>query len=369
MSEQITVSARAKIARHLHSYTPREETMSPDQWAKASEVAKLAILATDLPSVDSARAHMAALLKFLTAPTGWDELGAPQLSALLTEEAITSFAAQASPASRRVVASRLRRIARAVGAMNNVVRFPSNRHVTAKPRRDLLDATNCGLVVFAHVHAEVFGKPLTEGMVDGLATHIKSRRCATAPKNESGTVGGVSREVITAAPNLVPALEAVPERPTPTTRKTGKKQTSKSAQLQASRANRKALAKATAPIELAAAASIEDLDAEIRKHGHAYAPEPSRVSPELWERLRDLTLRLTAGYAPATTTQFTTVANAVVTFLAWVTQLPGRGGKIPAPEELVDEHLVEEDRKSTRLNSSHVAISYAVFCLKKKKTQ
>src|SRR5207249_12074952 len=27
------------------------------------------------------------------------------------------------------------------------------------------------------------------------------------------------------------------------------------------------------------------------------------------------------------------------------------------------------DRKSTRLNSSHVSISYAVFCLKKKKTQ
>src|SRR5690625_7815358 len=28
---------------------------------------------------------------------------------------------------------------------------------------------------------------------------------------------------------------------------------------------------------------------------------------------------------------------------------------------------LELDRKSTRLNSSHVAISYAVFCLKKKK--
>src|SRR5256885_10784776 len=27
----------------------------------------------------------------------------------------------------------------------------------------------------------------------------------------------------------------------------------------------------------------------------------------------------------------------------------------------------EEDRKSTRLNSSHLVISYAVFCLKKKK--
>src|SRR5438067_9812191 len=30
---------------------------------------------------------------------------------------------------------------------------------------------------------------------------------------------------------------------------------------------------------------------------------------------------------------------------------------------------IERDRKSTRLNSSHVSISYAVFCLKKKKTR
>src|SRR5690625_6364443 len=32
---------------------------------------------------------------------------------------------------------------------------------------------------------------------------------------------------------------------------------------------------------------------------------------------------------------------------------------------IIKENL--RDRKSTRLNSSHVAISYAVFCLKKKK--
>src|SRR3989454_1363067 len=31
------------------------------------------------------------------------------------------------------------------------------------------------------------------------------------------------------------------------------------------------------------------------------------------------------------------------------------------------ERYVYEDRKSTRLNSSHLVISYAVFCLKKKK--
>src|SRR3712207_8150405 len=32
-----------------------------------------------------------------------------------------------------------------------------------------------------------------------------------------------------------------------------------------------------------------------------------------------------------------------------------------------DEHAQRRDRKSTRLNSSHANISYAVFCLKKKK--
>src|SRR5690554_7546744 len=34
---------------------------------------------------------------------------------------------------------------------------------------------------------------------------------------------------------------------------------------------------------------------------------------------------------------------------------------------LKDSRIVPIDRKSTRLNSSHVRISYAVFCLKKKK--
>src|SRR2546430_12130873 len=43
------------------------------------------------------------------------------------------------------------------------------------------------------------------------------------------------------------------------------------------------------------------------------------------------------------------------------------GGLRHEPELRHDLHLVEvEDRKSTRLNSSHSQISYAVFCLKTK---
>src|SRR5256886_4222850 len=33
----------------------------------------------------------------------------------------------------------------------------------------------------------------------------------------------------------------------------------------------------------------------------------------------------------------------------------------------IKAHVISGDRKSTRLNSSHSQISYAVFCLKKKK--
>src|SRR5437870_10710729 len=55
-----------------------------------------------------------------------------------------------------------------------------------------------------------------------------------------------------------------------------------------------------------------------------------------------------------------------------------RRGWAPSPRRLLAGGLlavgalavvppVAGDRKSTRLNSSHVAISYAVFCLKKKK--
>src|SRR5437660_11284115 len=42
---------------------------------------------------------------------------------------------------------------------------------------------------------------------------------------------------------------------------------------------------------------------------------------------------------------------------------PARGGSAAPPPE---RRWRRRDRKSTRLNSSHVAISYAVFCLKKK---
>src|SRR5690606_41802561 len=45
----------------------------------------------------------------------------------------------------------------------------------------------------------------------------------------------------------------------------------------------------------------------------------------------------------------------------------GRRAQVVGGTPCLERHLARLDRKSTRLNSSHVKISYAVFCLKKKK--
>src|SRR5258707_4758540 len=47
---------------------------------------------------------------------------------------------------------------------------------------------------------------------------------------------------------------------------------------------------------------------------------------------------------------------------------PPLSAQLKQLEEEVGAALFTRDRKSTRLNSSHANISYAVFCLKKKKT-
>src|SRR5258707_15311713 len=48
-------------------------------------------------------------------------------------------------------------------------------------------------------------------------------------------------------------------------------------------------------------------------------------------------------------------------------QAQARARRRRLPHRLQPRHRAVPDRKSTRLNSSHANISYAVFCLKKKK--
>src|SRR5256885_9430039 len=69
-------------------------------------------------------------------------------------------------------------------------------------------------------------------------------------------------------------------------------------------------------------------------------------------------------------------SGAFVTSTYWMPELPGwvkafndsdARTKTREVAGVPKGDFYEEDRKSTRLNSSHLVISYAVFCLKKKK--
>src|SRR5206468_12861127 len=53
----------------------------------------------------------------------------------------------------------------------------------------------------------------------------------------------------------------------------------------------------------------------------------------------------------------------------WPSIVPQFGRPRPVELNLAVVERFERDRKSTRLNSSHDQISYAVFCLKKKKNE
>src|SRR5690606_41302636 len=55
---------------------------------------------------------------------------------------------------------------------------------------------------------------------------------------------------------------------------------------------------------------------------------------------------------------FTAASGVLIVSLGWF-----------VTDRIVEPRLQRIDRKSTRLNSSHVKISYAVFCLKKKTTR
>src|SRR5690242_21182186 len=77
---------------------------------------------------------------------------------------------------------------------------------------------------------------------------------------------------------------------------------------------------------------------------------------------RSLILKRKTGIEPATSR----VENPAQSLRN--TRLAGHGFNVVAETTQFSDHFRgTADRKSTRLNSSHMSISYAVFCLKKKK--
>src|SRR5690606_39278586 len=80
--------------------------------------------------------------------------------------------------------------------------------------------------------------------------------------------------------------------------------------------------------------------------------------------------RVEGGREPRAESRELTVHGSTAQPVLSLSKAPRRQFSV-RPERCASAHQSkgERDRKSTRLNSSHVKISYAVFCLKKKKNK
>src|SRR5690242_13182616 len=101
------------------------------------------------------------------------------------------------------------------------------------------------------------------------------------------------------------------------------------------------------------------------------ADELNRTPPKTQSALLEAMQERTISYAGTT-------HSLPAPFFVLATQNPlEQAGTYPLPEAQLDRFLLhirvdypdEGDRKSTRLNSSHMSSSYAVFCLKKKRSR
>src|SRR5256885_5847224 len=125
---------------------------------------------------------------------------------------------------------------------------------------------------------------------------------------------------------------------------------------------RSALAEALAR-KIAERRGIEDLNvSSAGTNAWDNAPATDEALLVGMERELDLTGHRARKLTPAIVSEADLIFVMTPGHLEPVKQLGGRG-KV----HVIDEYA--SDRKSTRLNSSHLVISYAVFCLKKKKSK
>src|SRR5690625_5046118 len=127
----------------------------------------------------------------------------------------------------------------------------------------------------------------------------------------------------------------------------------------------------------------EHLHGEVRKYFRQAIDSPGAHEAAMLERIATLSLETsdewdTVIFDTAPTGHTIRLLEMPQVLTVWAEGMMGRAKKtaqfhealeaLPGGTKVSETGPVAQDRKSTRLNSSHVAISYAVFCLKKKNT-
>lgn len=318
----------AEVAQHLEKYTPA--CLSAERWAQCADVARAAVAAARPPTVRAAQVWLLHLCQFLATPCGWTGEGAPDLSALLTEHAISAFVYDARRSGNGVATvhtrrTDLRHIARAANVAPQ--QAPSFlRKPGSGLRPGLLAAAKQPLPIagIAQAWEHGHGAALPQNALMTLVLTLLARCENTATQPDSGTFWSPAslRVLAEAADQPVKEREASMQQTSPTRAPKAATKMSRRAVLQYAKAN------------LAAAKAHRDGPTL------ADAPEPSTASKEVvaaidsyrprkknrdhWDDIAELTRRLTLGYEPPNPRTARSTATHISTFLRWFRAWPGR---------------------------------------------
>jgi len=319
----------AEVAQHLERYTPA--CLSAERWAQCADVARAAVAAAKPPTVKDAHDWLLHLCQFLATPRGWTGEGAPDLSALLTERAISAFVYDARRSGNGVATVRTRRTdLRHIARATNVA-LPPAPSFFRKPgsglRPGLLAAAKQPLPIagIAQAWQHGHGAELPQNALMTLGLTLLARCADTAMQPDSGTFWSPAslRVLAEAADQPVKEREASMQQtssapvPQPASKKLSRRAVLQyaKANLAAAKAHRDGPTLADAPDQSTAS---KEVVAAIESY------RPRKKNRDHWDDIAELTRRLTLGYEPPNPRTARSTATHISTFLRWFTTWPGR---------------------------------------------
>lgn len=352
-------SVAERVARYRPSCLPER------LWLLAGSEVRAAVLATDPRDAEDAKGLLSRCSSFLAGPCGWDRMGAPDLAPLLTGPAIRAHVERLRTAGK---ARRTRENHR--GDLHRLAAAAAGLPPVRPPRGVGVPAPS-GDAVLARLSGAQgqFAGMLVAGVPLGLALAVHERRTGTTVTEAAlarlvpavraaaaGTVDWVAPGLVEAGDLLTREVRATNAQravvPAPPRR-------SRAAVLRAAKASLAAVQAAVDGPVITPGPDPAGLDPQVVAAIEAYRPQG--LPEARWAELRRMYLRLVYGARPVSANSARNLSTAIVGFLAWVADRPGRADGPLTLGELLTPRLVEAwQAASTAPDSAKSAARSAV---------
>lgn len=321
----------APVVDAINKYRPHTR-MPEHRWAHCATQVRAAVTAAQPLTAHHARVLASDTVRFLNnGLSGWDGASSPDLTALMTVDALTRVAASLPQSGRPAFLAQTRRVGRALGAVPGA--RPTLR-TWESPNEELMRAVGAPVPVVAilrgwetHTGLKL---PVYTLRVVGRAT-LKAADADQGPAPSAlltlSEASGVPREVIVASRGA--------SRSGRTTKPMSRRA--------ANAAAKKALAAQQARAVGNAIPVLQSLPEEITAHVEAFRPLIP-VRRRVWQANLDVAQRLVLGYRPTSKKNASSVCSYVAEFLTWVAYRPRphAPGSPVTLEELRAPGLVED---------------------------